>query len=127
VSARATSTSSWKSNTTFAKAWRSGPKIRASSPAEHHLLIINEIESFLEGEDEVLLLFAPPGSAKSRIEPSLASRLESDTHLNQRVIIETGDAEKRALLGLKLLSSQRERSKPVAREEIPRSRPLGAM
>jgi hypothetical protein len=96
-------------------------------PAKHHLLIINEIESFLEGEDEVLLLFAPPGSAKSRIEPSLASRLESDTHLNQRVIIETGDAEKRALLSLKLLSSQRERSKPVAREEIPRSRPLGAM
>jgi hypothetical protein len=34
-------------------------------PAKHHLLIINEMESFLEGEDEVLLLFAPPGSAKS--------------------------------------------------------------
>jgi hypothetical protein len=34
-------------------------------PAKHHLLIINEIESFLGSEDEVLLLFAPPGSAKS--------------------------------------------------------------
>jgi hypothetical protein len=34
-------------------------------PAKHHLLIINEIEAFLKGEDEVLLLFAPPGSAKS--------------------------------------------------------------
>jgi len=34
-------------------------------PAKHHLLIINEIESFLKSEDEVLLLFAPPGSAKS--------------------------------------------------------------
>jgi hypothetical protein len=34
-------------------------------PARHHRLIISEIESFLESDDEVLLLFAPPGSAKS--------------------------------------------------------------
>src|SRR5215475_3085486 len=34
-------------------------------PAKHHLLIINEIEAFLKSDDEVLLLFAPPGSAKS--------------------------------------------------------------
>ena len=34
-------------------------------PAKHHLLIINEIELFLASDDEVLLLFAPPGSAKS--------------------------------------------------------------
>jgi predicted phage terminase large subunit-like protein len=34
-------------------------------PAEHHRLIIEEIENFLQGDDEVLLLFAPPGSAKS--------------------------------------------------------------
>ena len=34
-------------------------------PAKHHLLIINEIESFLASDDGVLLLFAPPGSAKS--------------------------------------------------------------
>lgn len=34
-------------------------------PAEHHLLIINEIAAFLSSDDEVLLLFAPPGSAKS--------------------------------------------------------------
>jgi hypothetical protein len=33
-------------------------------PAKHHLLIINEIESFLADDDEVLLLFAPPGLAK---------------------------------------------------------------
>ena len=32
-------------------------------PAKHHL--INQIESFLASEDEMLLLFAPPGSAKS--------------------------------------------------------------
>src|SRR5262245_36258078 len=34
-------------------------------PAKHHLLIISEIEAFLASDDEVLLLFAPPGSAKS--------------------------------------------------------------
>jgi len=34
-------------------------------PAKHHLLIINEIETFLASDEEVLLLFAPPGSAKS--------------------------------------------------------------
>jgi hypothetical protein len=34
-------------------------------PAPHHQLFIREIEAFLKSEDEVLLLFAPPGSAKS--------------------------------------------------------------
>ena len=34
-------------------------------PAKHHQLIIDEIEGFLKSDDEVLLLFAPPGSAKS--------------------------------------------------------------
>src|SRR6188472_1650004 len=34
-------------------------------PAPHHQLFIREIEAFLRSEDEVLLLFAPPGSAKS--------------------------------------------------------------
>ena len=34
-------------------------------PAKHHQLIISEIEAFLAGDDDVLLLFAPPGSAKS--------------------------------------------------------------
>jgi hypothetical protein len=34
-------------------------------PAKHHQLIISEMEAFLASDDEVLLLFAPPGSAKS--------------------------------------------------------------
>jgi predicted phage terminase large subunit-like protein len=38
---------------------------RGFEPAKHHQLIIDEIEAFLLGDDEVLLLFAPPGSAKS--------------------------------------------------------------
>jgi hypothetical protein len=40
-------------------------RLKEFEPAKHHLLIINEIERFLESDDEVLLLFAPPGSAKS--------------------------------------------------------------
>lgn len=38
---------------------------RGFEPAAHHVLIINEIERFLDSDDDVLLLFAPPGSAKS--------------------------------------------------------------
>lgn len=34
-------------------------------PAKHHTVIISEIESFITSDDDVLLLFAPPGSAKS--------------------------------------------------------------
>lgn len=40
-------------------------KYRGFEPARHHVLILSEIESFLASDDEVLLLFAPPGSAKS--------------------------------------------------------------
>lgn len=36
-------------------------------PARHHQLIIDEIEEFLRNDDDVLLLFAPPGCAKSTI------------------------------------------------------------
>ena len=40
-------------------------RYRGFDPAPHHQLFIREIEAFLESHDEVLLLFAPPGSAKS--------------------------------------------------------------
>ena len=40
-------------------------RFRGFDPAKHHRLIIREIEAFLLSDDEVLLLFAPPGSAKS--------------------------------------------------------------
>jgi hypothetical protein len=43
----------------------SGERYKGFEPAKHHQLIISEIESFLESDDDVLLLFAPPGSAKS--------------------------------------------------------------
>src|SRR6478736_2276221 len=47
------------------KSFAEWAKHRGFEPAANHRLIINEIESFLESHDEVLLLFAPPGSAKS--------------------------------------------------------------
>jgi predicted phage terminase large subunit-like protein len=40
-------------------------RYKGFEPAPHHMLIINELESFLASDDEVLLLHAPPGSAKS--------------------------------------------------------------
>jgi hypothetical protein len=40
-------------------------RYKGFEPAPHHQLFIREIEAFLESDDEVLLLFAPPGSAKS--------------------------------------------------------------
>src|ERR1700704_6177202 len=40
-------------------------RYKGFEPAPHHQLIIREIEAFLASDDEVLLLFAPPGSAKS--------------------------------------------------------------
>jgi hypothetical protein len=40
-------------------------RYKGFEPARHHQLIISEIESFLTSDDDVLLLFAPPGSAKS--------------------------------------------------------------
>jgi predicted phage terminase large subunit-like protein len=40
-------------------------RYKGFEPAPHHQLFIGEIEAFLESDDEVLLLFAPPGSAKS--------------------------------------------------------------
>src|ERR1044072_8495093 len=47
------------------KSFAEWAKHNGFDPAKHHQLIISEIESFLASEDDVLLLFAPPGSAKS--------------------------------------------------------------
>ena len=40
-------------------------RYKGFEPAPHHQLIIAEIQSFLASDERVLLLFAPPGSAKS--------------------------------------------------------------
>ena len=40
-------------------------RYKGFQPALHHRIICREIDAFLDSDDEVLLLFAPPGSAKS--------------------------------------------------------------
>jgi predicted phage terminase large subunit-like protein len=40
-------------------------RYKGFEPAPHHQLICKEIDAFLNSDDDVLLLFAPPGSAKS--------------------------------------------------------------
>jgi hypothetical protein len=40
-------------------------RYKGFEPVPHHQLIIGEIQSFLASDEQVLLLFAPPGSAKS--------------------------------------------------------------
>ena len=56
-------------------------------PAPHHQLFIREIEAFLKSENEVLLLFAPPGSAKKKgqisagVGPALDKRQRETTRL----------------------------------------------
>src|SRR4029453_1365347 len=42
-----------------------GARHKGFEPAAHHQLFIREIQAFLKSDDERLLLFAPPGSAKS--------------------------------------------------------------
>lgn len=40
-------------------------RLQGFEPAEHHKLIIRELEAIARGENDNLLIFAPPGSAKS--------------------------------------------------------------
>jgi hypothetical protein len=40
-------------------------RFKGFEPAAHHQCIIDNVEAFLESDEEVLLIFAPPGSAKS--------------------------------------------------------------
>jgi predicted phage terminase large subunit-like protein len=40
-------------------------RYKGFEPARHHRFIIAQVEDFLQSDDEVLLIFAPPGSAKS--------------------------------------------------------------
>ena len=49
-------------------------RYRGFEPAAHHQLIIGEIESFLDSDDEVLLLFAPPGLGQEHLRLDTVSR-----------------------------------------------------
>lgn len=52
-------------NRTIRRSFIEWARFKGFEPAEHHRLIIEEIERFLGSDEDVLLLFAPPGSAKS--------------------------------------------------------------
>src|SRR5262245_46953252 len=62
-------------------------------PAKHHLLIINEIEAFLGSYEEVLLLFAPPGSAKSTYVSVLLPSWYLATHPTHSILAATHSVE----------------------------------
>ena len=62
-------------------------------PAKHHQLIINEIESFLASDDDVLLLFAPPGSAKSTYVSVLLPSWYLANHTTHSILAATHSVE----------------------------------
>jgi len=62
-------------------------------PAPHHQLFIREIEAFLKSEDEVLLLFAPPGSAKSTYVSVLLPSWYLANNLKHSILAATHSAE----------------------------------
>ena len=64
-------------------------RLKEFEPAKHHLLIINEIERFLESDDEVLLVFAPPGSAKSTYGSVLFPSWYLATHPTKSILAAT--------------------------------------
>jgi hypothetical protein len=66
---------------------------RGFEPAAHHLLIINEIEAFLASDDEVLLLFAPPGSAKSTYVSILLPSWYLANHPDHSILATTHNVE----------------------------------
>jgi hypothetical protein len=68
-------------------------RFKGFDPAQHHLLIINEIETFLESDDEVLLLFAPPGSAKSTYVSVLLPSWYLATHPTHSILAATHAVE----------------------------------
>jgi predicted phage terminase large subunit-like protein len=66
---------------------------RGFEPAKHHQLIINEIEAFLASDDEVLLLFAPPGSAKSTYVSVLLPAWYLANHPDHSILAATHNVE----------------------------------
>ena len=68
-------------------------RYKGFDPASHHHLIISEIEAFLDSDDEVLLLFAPPGSAKSTYVSVLLPSWYLSNHPTHSVLAATHSVE----------------------------------
>jgi predicted phage terminase large subunit-like protein len=62
-------------------------------PAAHHLLIINELERVCRGETDNLLIFAPPGSAKSTFVTQLFIAWYLSNHPDHKVLFATHSVE----------------------------------
>ena len=75
------------------KSFAEWAKHKGFQPAAHHRLIISEIKSFLESDDEVLLLFAPPGSAKSTYVSVLLPSWYLASHPTHSILAATHNVE----------------------------------
>jgi predicted phage terminase large subunit-like protein len=62
-------------------------------PAKHHLLIIDELEKVSRGETDNLLIFAPPGSAKSTYVTQLFIAWYLANHPDHKVLFATHSVE----------------------------------
>lgn len=62
-------------------------------PAKHHLLIIDELEKVCRGETDNLLIFAPPGSAKSTYVTQLFIAWYLANHPDHKVLFATHSVE----------------------------------
>src|ERR1051326_2247560 len=62
-------------------------------PAPHHQLLIRQIEALLQSDDEVLLLFAPPGSAKSTYVSVLLPSWYLASHPTHSILAATHNVE----------------------------------
>jgi len=62
-------------------------------PARHHRFIIAQIEAFLQSTDEILLLFAPPGSAKSEYLSKLFPSWYLGRYPNNSILAATHSSE----------------------------------
>lgn len=68
-------------------------RYKGFEPAPHHAYIIAQIEAFLDSDDEVLLIFAPPGSAKSTYVSRLVPPLYMARHPEHNILAATHSVE----------------------------------
>src|SRR3990167_9629703 len=68
-------------------------RFKGYEPAPHHRLIIQGIEAFLASDEQVLLLFAPPGSGKSVYVSVLLPAWYLATHPDHSILAATHSVE----------------------------------
>lgn len=68
-------------------------RLQGFEPAAHHRLIIRELEALARGENDNLLIFAPPGSAKSTYVSQLFPAWYMANHPSHNVLFATHSVE----------------------------------